>query len=167
MMVDTPELMPEPQNFPPVASTSLLEPTNAAEGAHLTTNLVIDPMVTMTTLFTNIEIFEQFVQEYDQQALRNQEYDQCLTPTQSELGINENYCKMMEAVDCMRYIQDRMIMTDTTHLHRHISMVQQMKMFHSIAHSAMPPAVHLARITQTTYMTPLMSQLFNSWQACL
>src|SRR6266545_2856754 len=155
MIVDTPELMPEPQDFPPVTSTSLLELTNTAEGAPLMTNLVIDLMVTMTILSMNIGIFEQFIQEYDQQVLRNQEYDQHPTPTQSKLDINENYCKMMEAVNRMQYIQNRMIMTDVMHLRQHISMVQQMKMFHSIAHSAMPPAIHLTRTTQTTYVTPL------------
>ena len=39
IIVDTPELTPEPQDFPLVASTSLFEPTNAVEGAPLTTNL--------------------------------------------------------------------------------------------------------------------------------
>ncbi len=101
MIATTPELMPEPQDFPPVASTSLLEPTNTAEGALLITNLVIDPTVTVTTISMNIRIFEQFIQEYDQQALCNQEYDQRLTPTQSKLDLDENYCKMMEAVDRM------------------------------------------------------------------
>jgi len=65
MMANTPKLMPEPQDFPPVASTSLLEPTNVTEGAHLTTYPVIDPIVTTTTLSANIRVFEQFVQEYD------------------------------------------------------------------------------------------------------
>jgi len=45
--------------------------------------------------------------------------------------------------------------------------MRQMKMFHDIAHSAMPPAVYLARMMRMTYATPLMSQLFNLWQACL
>ena len=43
MMANTPELMPEPQDFPPVASTSLLEPTSSiSEGAPLTVDLAID-----------------------------------------------------------------------------------------------------------------------------
>src|SRR6266508_5796854 len=46
-------------------------------------------------------------------------------------------------------------------------MVQQMKKFHSMTHTAMLPAVHLARMTQMTYATPLTSQLFDLWQACL
>src|SRR6266508_1875249 len=46
-------------------------------------------------------------------------------------------------------------------------MVQQMKKFHSMTHTAILPAVHLARMTQTTYATPLTSQLFDLWQACL
>ena len=120
MIATTPELMPEPQDFPPVASTSLLELTNTAEGALLITNLVIDPTVTVTTISMNIRIFEQFIQEYDQQALHNQEYDQRLTLTQSELDLNKNYCKVMEAVECIQYIQDRMVMTNVTHLHQQL-----------------------------------------------
>ena len=70
MMANTPELTPEPQDFPPVASTSLLELTsNVSEGAPPTTDPAIDLTVTMTTLSTSIGIFEQFIQDYDQQAL--------------------------------------------------------------------------------------------------
>src|SRR6266545_4363178 len=60
-----------------------------------------------------------------------------------------------------------MITTNVMHLCQYISMVQQMKMFHSIARLATPPAIHLARTTRMTYMTPLTSQLFDLWQACL
>src|SRR6266498_2284724 len=50
MMANTPELTPEPQDFPPVASTSLLEPTsNVSEGAHHMTDPVIDPTVAKMT----------------------------------------------------------------------------------------------------------------------
>ncbi len=42
-----------------------------------------------------------------------------------------------------------------------------MKKFHSMTRSAMLPAIHLARTMQTTYATPLTSQLFDLWQACL
>ena len=65
MMANTPELTPEPQDFPPVASTSLLEPTNnVSEGAPPTAVPAID---TEEIIYTNIRIFEQFVREYDQQ----------------------------------------------------------------------------------------------------
>ena len=61
-MANTPELTPEPQDFPPVASTSLLELTNnAAEGAPLTTDLAIDSTVAAMTISTSIGIFEQFI----------------------------------------------------------------------------------------------------------
>src|SRR6266511_257467 len=46
-------------------------------------------------------------------------------------------------------------------------MVQQMKKFHSMTRTTILPAVHLARTMQTTYVTPLTSQLFDLWQACL
>jgi len=59
MMANTPELTPEPQDFPPVASTSLLEPTSY--GASLTTDPAINLTVTMTTLSTSIGIFKQFI----------------------------------------------------------------------------------------------------------
>ena len=69
MMANTPELMPEPQDFPLVASTSLVKLTsNVSEGAPPTINLAIDSMVAATTLSTSIGIFEQFIQDYDQQA---------------------------------------------------------------------------------------------------
>src|SRR6266498_4853267 len=42
-----------------------------------------------------------------------------------------------------------------------------MKKFYSMTRNAMLPAIHLARMIQMTYATPLMSQLFNLWQACL
>ncbi len=69
IMANTPKLTSEPQDFPPVASTSLLEPTtNVSEGAPPTTDLVINLTVTATTISMSIGIFEQFVQDYDQQA---------------------------------------------------------------------------------------------------
>src|SRR6266498_365541 len=46
-------------------------------------------------------------------------------------------------------------------------MVQQMKKFHSMTCTATLPAIHLARTMQMTHTTPLMSQLFNLWQAYL
>src|SRR6266545_2969952 len=46
-------------------------------------------------------------------------------------------------------------------------MVQQMKKFHSMTCTTTLPVVHLTRTTQTTYTTPLTSQLFDLWQACL
>ena len=69
MMANTSELMPEPQDFPLVTLTSLLELTsNVSEGAHPTTDPAIDPTVAATTISTSIRIFEQFIQDYDQQA---------------------------------------------------------------------------------------------------
>ena len=63
-MANTPELTPEPQDFPPVASTSLLEPTSSiSEGAHHT----VDPATAEEIICTSIGVFEQFVREYDQQ----------------------------------------------------------------------------------------------------
>src|SRR6266545_3618147 len=65
MMANTPELTPEP-DFLPVTSTSLLEPTsNVSEGAPPTVVPVINAE---EVIYTNIGIFEQFIQEYDQQA---------------------------------------------------------------------------------------------------
>ncbi len=67
MMANTPKLMPEPQNFPLVVSTSLLKPTsNVTEGALPTTDLAIDPTVAVTTLSTSIRIFEQIQRSIQQ-----------------------------------------------------------------------------------------------------
>src|SRR6266511_6432462 len=61
MMANTPELTPEPQDFPPVASTSLLEPTSSiSEGAHHMTDPAINSTVTKMTIYRSIRIFEQF-----------------------------------------------------------------------------------------------------------
>ena len=69
IMTNTPELTPEPQDFPLVALTSLLKLTsNVSEGAPPMTDQAIDPTVAATTISTSIGIFEQFVQDYDQQA---------------------------------------------------------------------------------------------------
>src|SRR6266511_3903684 len=61
MMANTSELTPEPQDFPPVASTSLLEPTSSiSEGAHHMTDPAINSTVTKMTIYRSIRIFEQF-----------------------------------------------------------------------------------------------------------
>ena len=69
IMANTAELTPEPQDFPPVTLTSHLELTsNITEGAHPMTDPAIDLTVAVTTLSMSIGIFEQFIQDYDQQA---------------------------------------------------------------------------------------------------
>ncbi len=168
MMANTLKLTPEPQDFPPVALTSLLELTsNVTEGAHHTTDLAIDLTVAMTTISMSIGIFKQFIQDYNQQAPHTLGHSQSpLTPTQSEFNLNKQNYKLVLALEHMQYIQEQMINMDPMYLRQHISMVQQMK-FHSMTRTATLPAVHLDRMTQTTYTTPLMSQLFNLWQACL
>src|SRR6266545_4076662 len=100
MMANTPKLMPEPQDFPSVASTSLLEPTsNAAEGAPPMTDPAIDPMVAVTTLFTSIGIFEQFIRNYDQQAPHTLGCSPSpVTLTQSEFNLNEKNYKLVQAL---------------------------------------------------------------------
>ncbi len=60
-----------------------------------------------------------------------------------------------------------MLSTDPAYLCCYISIIQQMKKFHSMTRTTKLPAIHLARMTQTTYTTPLTSQLFDLWQACL
>src|SRR6266545_1200396 len=169
MMANTPELTPESQDFPPVTSTSLLEPTsNVTEEALPMTDLAIDPTVAMTTLSTSIGIFKQFIQDYDQEAPHTLGCSQSpATPTQSKFNLDEQNYKLVLALEHMQYIQERMITMDPTYLCRHISMVQQMKKFHSMTCTTTLPAVHLARMMQMTYVTPLMSQLFDLWQACL
>src|SRR6266511_3709355 len=111
MMANTPKLTPEPQDFPPVTLTSLLKPTsNITEGAHPTTDPAIDPMVATTTISTSIRIFEQFIQDYDQQAPHTLGHSQSpLTPTQSEFDLNEKNYKLVLALEHMQYIQERML----------------------------------------------------------
>src|SRR6266545_7538046 len=131
MMANTPELTPEPQDFPPVASTSLLEPTsNVSEGAPLTVVPVINAE---EIIYTNIGIFEQFIREYDQQAppvmpvpvnleiqavisrspriveqfIRDHGQLSTLlsrraTPTQSELDLDEKNYKLVLALEHMQ-----------------------------------------------------------------
>ncbi len=119
MMANTPKLMPEPQDFPPVASTSLLEPTsNTAEGAPPTIDPAINPMVAMTIISTSIGIFEQFVQDYDQQVPHTLGHSQSpATLTQSEFDLNQQNYKLVLALEHMQYIQERMINTDPIYLH--------------------------------------------------
>src|SRR6266545_2809463 len=123
MMANTPEFTPEPQDFPPVALTSLLEPTsNVTEGAHLMTDPAINLMVTMTTLSTSIGIFEQFIQDYDQQAPHTLGHSQSpAIPTQSKFDLDEQNYKLVLVLEYMQYIQERMITTDPAYLCQHIS----------------------------------------------
>ncbi len=108
MMANTPELTPEPQDFPPVASTSLLELTsNESEGAHHTTDLATDSTVATTTIYRSIGIFEQFVRDYDQQAPHTLGRSPSpVTPTPSELDLNEKNYKLVLALEHMQYIQE-------------------------------------------------------------
>ncbi len=130
MMVNTPELTLEPQDFPPVASTSLLKPTsNVLEGAPPTT----DSTVAKMTISMNLGIFEQFVRDYDQRALHT--LDQSPSPvtlTQSEFNHDKKNYKLVQALEQMQYVQERMLSTDHIYLCRHILMIQQMKRFHSM-----------------------------------
>src|SRR6266545_3910026 len=118
MMANTPELMPEPQDFPPVTSTSLLKLTsNVSEGAPPTTDPAIDSMVAATTLYTSIRIFEQFIRDYDQQApLMLGRSPSPATPTQSELDLDKKNYKLVLALEHMHYIQERMLSTDPIYL---------------------------------------------------
>jgi len=108
MMANTPELMPEPQDFPLVASTSLVKLTsNVSEGAPPMINPAIDSTVAMTTLSMSIRIFEQFIQDYDQQALHTLGHSPSpATPTQSEFNLNEKNYKLVLALEHMQYIQE-------------------------------------------------------------
>src|SRR6266508_4348000 len=149
MMANTPELTPEPQYFPLVTLTSLLEPTsNVSEGAPPTVDPAIDAE---TTIYRSIGIFEQFVQDYDQQVppMLSRSLSPA-TPTQSEFDLDKNNYKLVLALEHMQYIQERMLSTDPVYLCRYISMIQQMKRFHSTTCINTLPAIHLARTTQTT-----------------
>src|SRR6266508_543521 len=108
MMANTPELMPEPQDFPLVASTSLVKLTsNVSEGAPPMINPAIDSTVAMTTLSMSIRIFEQFIQDYDQQAPHTLGHSPSpATPTQSEFDLNEKNYKLVLALEHMQYIQE-------------------------------------------------------------
>ena len=119
MMANTPELMPEPQDFPPVASTSLLELTsNVSEEAPPMTDPAIDLTVAATTISTSIGIFKQFVQDYDQQAPHTLGRSQSPpTPTQSKFNLDKQNYKLVLALEHMQYIQERMINTDPIYLH--------------------------------------------------
>ncbi|SRR6266545_578402 len=118
-MANTPELMPEPHDFPLVTSTSLLKLTsNIAEGAPLTTDPVIDPTVAATTISMSIGIFKQFVQDYDQQVPHTLRRSQSPpTLTQSELDPDKQNYELVLALEHMQYIQERMITTDLMYLH--------------------------------------------------
>ena len=108
MMANTPELTPEPQDFLQVASTSLLEPTNnKSEGAPLTADLAINPMVAETTIYRSIGIFEQFVQDYDQQVppMLGRSPSPA-TLTQSEFDLDEKNYKLVLALEHMQYVQE-------------------------------------------------------------
>src|SRR6266511_2278540 len=169
MMANTPELTPEPQDFPPVALTSLLELTsNESEGAPPTADLATNLTVAETIIYRSIGIFEQFIQDYDQQVPPT--LDRSLspaTPTQSEFDLDEKNYKLVLALEHMQYVQERMLSTDPIYLCRHILMIQQMKRFHSMTRIDMLPAVHLARMMRTSSMIPLTTQLFNLWETCL
>ena len=94
VMANTPELTPEPQDFPPVASTSLLKLTsNESEGAPPTADLVTNSTVAETIIYRSIGIFEQFIQDYDQQAPHMLGRSPSpATLTQSEFDLNKkNY----------------------------------------------------------------------------
>src|SRR6266498_1804040 len=60
-----------------------------------------------------------------------------------------------------------MLTTDPIYLMRHISMIQQLKKFHSTTRIDMLLAIHLARTTRTSSAIPLTLQLFNLWYTCL
>src|SRR6266540_7439274 len=60
-----------------------------------------------------------------------------------------------------------MLTTDPIYLMRYISMIQQLKRFHSMTRIDMLQAVHLARTTRTSSVIPLMLQLFDLWETCL
>ena len=108
MMANTPELTPEPQDFPPVASTSLLKSTsNVSEGAPPTTDPAINLTVAATTLSMSIGIFEQFIQDYDQQAPHTLGRSQSPpTPTQSKFNLDKQNYKLVLALEHMQYIQE-------------------------------------------------------------
>ncbi len=108
IMTNTPELTPEPQDFPLVVSTSLLELTsNVTEGALPTTDPAIDPTVAATTISTSIGIFEQFIQDYDQQAPHTLGHSQSpATLTQSEFDLDKQNYKLVLALEHMQYIQE-------------------------------------------------------------
>src|SRR6266511_1761033 len=169
MMANIPELTPEPQDFPPVASTSLLKSTsNVSEGAHHMQDQVTESMVAEAIIYRSIGIFEQFVQDYDQQAPHMLGRSPSpATLTQSEIDLDEKNYKLVLALEHMQYVQERMLSTDPIYLCRHILMIQQMKRFHSTTHIDMLLAVHLARTTQTSSAIPLTTQLFDLWETCL
>ncbi|HEX9429955.1 MAG TPA: hypothetical protein VF944_06210, partial [Candidatus Bathyarchaeia archaeon] len=89
------------------------------------------------------------------------------TPTQSELDLDEKNYKLVLALEHMQYVQERMLTMDPIYLMRYISMIQQLKKFHSMTRIDMLPAVHLARTTWTSSAIPLMLQLFDLWYTCL
>src|SRR6266540_5860600 len=165
MMANTPELTPEPQDFPPVASTSLLKPTsNISEGAQHMTDPAIDPTVTKTTIYRSIRIFEQFIQDYDQQAPHMLGHSPSpATLTQSEFDLDEKNYKLVQALEHIHYVQEQMLTTDPIYVCQYISIIQQMKRFHSTTCINMLLAVHLARTTQTSSTIPLITQLFDLW----
>src|SRR6266511_4124247 len=98
MMANTPELTPEPQDFPLVTSTSLLEPTNnISEGAPPTADPAINAE---TTIYRSIRIFEQFVQDYDQQVPPILSHSPSpATPTQSKFNLNKKNYKLVLALE--------------------------------------------------------------------
>src|SRR6266545_7321828 len=169
MMANTPELTPEPQDFPPVASTSLLKLTsNESEGAPPTADLVTNSTVAETIIYRSIGIFEQFIQDYNQQVPPTLGRSPSpATPMQSEFDLAEKNYKLVLALEHMQYVQEQMLSTDPIYLCRHILMIQQMKRFHSTTCIDMLLAIHLARMMRTSSVIPLITQLFDLWETCL
>ena len=97
------------------------------------TDPVIDPTVAKMTIYRSIRIFEQFIKDYDQQVPHTLGHSPSpVTPTQSELDLDEKNYKLVQALEQMQYVQERMLSTDHIYLCRHILMIQQMKRFHSM-----------------------------------
>ncbi len=109
-------------------------------------------------------IVEQFVHNYGQISTS---LSRRATPTQSELDLDEKNYKLVLALEHMQYVQERMLTTDPIYLMRYISMIRQLRKFHSTTRIDMLPAVHLARTTRTSSAIPLTLQLFDLWETCL
>ena len=81
------------------------------------TDPAIDLTVAVTTLSMSIGIFEQFIQDYDQQAPHTLGCSQSpATPTQSNFNLDEQNYKLVLALEHMQYIQEQMINMDPTYL---------------------------------------------------
>ena len=71
------------------------------------TDPAIDPMVAETTIYRSIRIFEQFIQDYDQQVPHTLGHSLSpATPTQSELDLDEKNYKLVQALEHMHYVQE-------------------------------------------------------------